>query len=56
MEGKIRNLRRLARLNRYNGIEDLEEYPWRLFRSRQKDKKLKESKIKLDKRRRDNGF
>jgi len=56
VEGKIRNLKRLARLNRYNGIEDLEEYPRKLFRYRQKGKKLKESKIKLYGRRRDNGF
>lgn len=56
MEGKIRNLKRLARLNKYNGVEGLEKYTRRLFRHRQKDRKPEESKIKLDGRRGDNGF
>lgn len=56
MEGTIRNLKRLARLNRYNEAKDLEKYTRRLFRYRQKDKEPKESKIKSDVRRRDNGF
>ncbi|MBA7549088.1 hypothetical protein ES705_41561 [subsurface metagenome] len=56
MEEKIKNLRRLARLNRYNEIEDLEGYTRKLFRYRQKDRKPKESKIKLERRRRGNGF
>jgi len=56
VEGKIRNLKRLARLNRYNGVEGVEKYTRRLFRYRQKDRKPKEGKIKLDGRRGDNGF
>ena len=56
VEGKIRNLKRLARLNKYNGVEGLEKYNRKLFRYRQKDRKPEESKIKLDGRRRGNGF
>ncbi len=45
MEGKIRNLKRLAKLNKYNEMEDLEKYTRKLFRYRQKDRKPKEVKI-----------
>ena len=50
MDEKIRNLKRLAKLNRYNGMEELEEYTRKLFRYRQKDRKPKEGKIKLDRK------
>jgi len=56
VEGKIRNLKRLAKLNKYNGVGGVEKYTRRLFRYRQKDREPKESKIKLDGRREDNGF
>jgi len=48
VEGKIRSLKRLAKLNKYNEVEGLEEYTRKLFRYRQKDRKPKKSKIKLD--------
>ena len=50
MEEKIRNLKK-------NERKKLEKYTRKLFKYRQKDRKLKRSKIKLNIRRReDNGF
>jgi len=48
MKEKIKNLKRLAKLIRYNEREELEKYNRKLFRYRQKDKKPKDKNLKME--------
>jgi len=48
MKEKIRSLKRLARLKRYNEMEELEKYNRKLFRYRQKDREPKDKNLKME--------